>query len=130
MPRASSIIGWICIGLVAAFNIFAAVMKFVPVAPGSDAAAMQQRLGIVGLEYGLGVLEFAIIALYLAPRTSTVGTVLMACYMAGALATNLTHGFSHAEAIPLYVSLVLIAIGAGLRNPELTARLRGRPVPA
>lgn len=119
-----SIIGWTATGLIAAFNLFAAVMKFVPVAPGSPAEAMGQRLGVTGMEYGLGVLEFIIIALFLIPRTSTVGFVLMVGYMGGALATNLTHGVTHAEALPIYILFVLLMISAWFRNPELTARLR------
>ena len=127
--RLSSIIGWTCALLVAAFNLFAAVMKFVPVIPGSPADEMGQRLGVQGLEQQLGVVEFIIVALFLVPRTSTVGFVLIIGYMGGALATNLTHGFTHMEAIPIYVSFVLLMVSAWFRNPELVARLLGKPVP-
>ena len=120
---ASSIIGWTCAGLVAAFNLFAAVMKFMPVAPGSEAEAMGQKLGVIGLEHSLGVLEFIIVALFLIPRTSTVGFVLMIGYMGGALATNLTHGFSNMDAIPIYITFVVLMISAWYRNPELVSRL-------
>ena len=128
MPsRASSIIGWTCVILVAAFNLFAAVMKlFVPIPPGSPAEAMGQQLGTIGLERGLGILELIIVVLYVWPRTSAVGFVLMVGYMGGALATNLTHGFSHMEALPIYISFVLMTIAAYFRNPELTARLLRR----
>ena len=121
--RTGTIIGWICALPVAAFNLFAAVMKFVPVAPGSDADAMMQKLGVQGMEQSLGVLEFVIVLLFLVPRTSTVGFVLMIGYMGGALATNLTHGFTHMEALPIYIIFVLLTISAWFRNPELTARL-------
>ena len=46
--RLGSITGWTCAILVAAFNLFAAVMKFMPVAPGSDAETFGQRLGTIG----------------------------------------------------------------------------------
>lgn len=126
--RLYSIIGWTCAILVAAFNLFAAVMKFAPVVPGSPAEAMGQKLGVTGLEHSLGILEFIIVALFLIPRTSSVGFVLMIGYMGGALATNLTHGLSNADALPIYVTFVLLTISAVLRNPELTARLRGKSV--
>ena len=45
-------------------------------------------------------------------------------YMGGALATNLTHGFTHVEALPIYISFVLLMISAYFRNPELVSRLR------
>jgi len=126
--RAKSIIGWTATILIAAFNLFAAVMKFLPVAPGSPAEEMGKALGTLGLEKGLGILEFIIIALFLIPRTSTVGFVLMVGYMGGALATNLTHGFtSTAELMPLYILFVLLTVSGYFRNPELTARLRGAP---
>jgi hypothetical protein len=127
--KAASIIGWTCALLVAAFSLFAAVMKFVPVAPGSPAEAMGQRLGVLEIQQQLGVLEFIIIALFLIPRTSTVGFVFTIGYMGGALATNLTHGFTHMEALPIYASFLLLAISAWFRNPELIARLLKRPLP-
>ncbi len=128
--RASSIISWICIGLVAAFNLFAAVMKFFPVVPGSEGDLMMQKLGVNGMMLSLGVLEFVILALYVIPRTSTVGTVLMIGYLGGALATNLTHGFGQADVVPIYILFVLIMIGAWFRNPELVSRLLKRPYPS
>jgi hypothetical protein len=90
---------------------------------------MMQKLGVGGLEHGLGVLEIIIIVLFLIPRTSTVGFILMVGYLAGALATNLTHGFTFAEAAPLYVLLLLLTISGYFRNPELVSRLMGKPVP-
>lgn len=128
--RSASIIGWTTAGIVAAFNLFAAVMKFVPVPAGSEQEAFMTKLGVTGLEHPLGVLEFLIIALFLIPRTSTVGFVLMVGYMGGALATNLTHGFGTADVVPIYVSFVLLMISAWYRNPELVARLRKQPVPS
>ncbi len=124
--RIGTIIGWICVLLVAAMNIMAAVMKFVPVAPGSEGELMQQKLGTVGLEHGLGILEGIIVILYLIPRTSTVGFVLMVGYMGGVLATMLTHGLTHMESIPVYVVFALLTIGAYFRNPELLSRLKGQ----
>ncbi len=128
--RFGMIVGWICAILVAAFNIFAAVMKFVPVVPGSDAEVMMAKLGVTGMMQQLGVLEFLIVILFLIPRTSTIGFVLMVGYLGGSLATNLTHGFSHMEALPIYVLFVLITVSAYFRNPELLSRVLGRPVPA
>lgn len=128
MKMVVSIIGWTCTVLVAAFNIFAAVMKFMPVLPGSPAEEMGQRLGLtMQFNHALGVLEFIIVALFLIPRTSTIGFVLMVGYMAGALATNLTHGFTHMEALPIYISFVFLMISAYVRNPELLSRLLKKP---
>jgi hypothetical protein len=122
-PRSKKIIGYICIAPVVLFFLFAAVMKFVPATP--EALAMIERLGLsVEIEYVFGVLQLVILALYLIPRTSTVGFVLLVGYMGGALATNLSHGFSQAEISPIYVMFVLMTIGAYFLNPELLTRLK------
>lgn len=127
MKTFGSVIGWICAILVAAFNIFAGIMKFTPVVPGSDSEKMLQKLGMTQqFDHVLGVLELTIVVLFLIPRTSTVGFVLMIGYMAGALATNLTHGFTNMEAMPIYITFALLTISAYFRNPELLSRLRGK----
>lgn len=123
--RFTPIIGWTATILVAAFNIFAGIMKFTPIEPGSEAEAMMAKLGInPAMSPVLGVLELSIVVLFLIPRTSTVGFVLMIGYLGGALATNLTHGFSNMEALPIYILFVLLTISAAVRNPELLTRLK------
>ncbi|OGJ61173.1 hypothetical protein A3C37_05345 [Candidatus Peribacteria bacterium RIFCSPHIGHO2_02_FULL_53_20] len=126
--RLGTIIGWTCAILVAALNAFAAYSKFLPVVPGSPAEEYGKTLGTAGLERPLGVLEIIIVVLFLVPRTSTVGFVLMIGYMGGVLATMLTHGLSHADSLMIYVALLLLTISAWFRNPELVARLRGKTV--
>ena len=123
------IVGWICAILVAAFNLFAAVMKFTPVVPDTEAYAMMERLGMNGLMHQLGVLEFILVILFLIPRTSTIGFVLMVGYLGGALATNLTHGFGTADVMPMYITLLLLTVSAYFRNPELLSRVLGKSVP-
>ena len=125
--RISSSIGWICKILVVAFNLFAAIMKFMPVLPGSPSEAMVQKLGItLSLDHALGILELSIVLLFLIPRTSTVGFILMIGYMGGALATNLTHGLSNMDALPIYITFLFLMITAWTLHPELTSRLRGK----
>jgi hypothetical protein len=124
--RAGRIAGWICAGLVGLMNIFAIIMKYVPVAPGSAADTMNQQLGTTGLMHQLGVLEIIVTLLFLIPRTSTVGFVLMTGYMGGVLATNLSHGATFADASILYVLLALLTISGYFRNPELASRLLKR----
>lgn len=126
--RLTSIVAWFCTLLVTAFMLFSAVMKFFPVVPGSDADQMMQKLGVSGMVQQLGILELIIIILYVIPRTSVVGFVLMIGYVSGALATNLTHGFTHADVLPIYILFVLMMIDAAIRKPELLARIMGRKV--
>ena len=58
--------------------------------------------------------------------SSSIGFVLLIGYMGGALATNLTHGLTNMEALPVYITFLFLIIIGWIRNPELTSRLRGR----
>lgn len=124
--RIGSVIGWLCAGLVAALNLFAGIMKFVPVDPASEGAKYMATLGMTPeLSHVLGVVELVTVVLFIIPRTSTVGFVLMVGYMAGVLATGLTHGLTNADLGAIYLSLILLTVSAYFRNPELLARVRG-----
>ncbi|HVW66558.1 MAG TPA: DoxX family protein [Candidatus Peribacteraceae bacterium] len=128
--RATRITGWTCAILAAAYSLFAAVMKFVPMPPDSDGAKIMQQLGLTtDAAHALGVVEIIIILLFLIPRTSTVGFVLMIGYMGGAFATNLTHGFTDPGTdISFVIFFALMTLSAWGRNPELLDRLAMKPV--
>jgi hypothetical protein len=68
----------------------------------------------------LGILELACLLLYLIPRTSVLGAVLLTGYLGGAVATNLRVAaplFSN-TLFPIYVALFLWG-GLVLRNERL-----------
>lgn len=129
MSRLSSVIGWICTGLVAAFTLFSAVMEFVPMTDPATLAFIA-KLGVGDIAHELGIAKFILVLLYLIPRTSTVGFVLLIGYFGGALATNITHQFTVPEYAPLFVIFALMTIDAWFRKPELTARLLGKQISA
>lgn len=129
MSRVSRIIGNIFAFLLGGLMIFSGIIEFMPMTDPA-ALAMIERLGIGGMEIPLGVAKLVIAALFLIPRTSTVGFVLLTGYLGGILATNLTHGFTFAETMPIYIAFVILTLCGWLRHPELTARLRGAPVNA
>ncbi len=128
MSKASSIIGWMCVGLVTLWTLFSAVMNMLPLEGNQAGIDIATRLGVIDILFALGVVKIVLVVLYVLPRTSTVGFVLMVGYYAGALATNITHDFSVAEYSPLIVTLVVLTLGAYFRNPELLTRLKGKPV--
>lgn len=79
--------GWTVTGLVAAFLTFDAVIKIIEIAP---VTASFQQLGYpVDLARGIGVLEAMILMLYLVPRTSVLGAVLLTGVLGGAVASHL-----------------------------------------
>jgi hypothetical protein len=72
--------------------------------------------------FGLGLLELVCVVLYVIPRTSILGAILLTGYLGGAVATNLRVGnplFSYILA-PVYFG-VLIWGGLFLRDNQLRA---------
>jgi hypothetical protein len=127
--RIGSIIGWICAILVAFLTISSAIAEFIPVTDPATLAFIQ-KLGVGDITIQLGIAKLILAALYLIPRTSTVGFVLMVGYYGGALATNITHGFAVPDYAPILLAFVFMTIGAYFRNPELLTRLKGEKIAA
>lgn len=77
-----------------------------------------------GIAAGIGLLELACLALYVTPRTSVLGAVLLTGYLGGAIATHVRVGnplFSHVL-FPTYVAALLWG-GLFLRDQRLRALL-------
>ncbi len=122
---AAKITAWVTTGLLVFMFGATAVLKFVPISPGSEGEAMMQKIGTVGMEHPLGILQFIILMLYVIPRTSVIGFVLMVGYLGGAWATNLTHGMGEATVV-FCVLFAVLALNGWFRTPELTDRIRNK----
>jgi hypothetical protein len=94
--KVQTIAGWTLTGLFTAFMIFDVGIKLVGHPEVAKSAA---QLGLpVGSGFGIGVMEAAILALYLFPRTAVLGAVLVAALMGGTAAVHFLNGnplFSH-----------------------------------
>ncbi len=64
----------------------------------------------------LGLMEIAFIALFAIPKTMKIGFILLSCYFAGALATELSH---QGSVVSPLIPLTLIWVTALLRNPQV-----------
>ena len=88
--------GRIISGLLVLFLIFDAAIKVVPL---DVVTQTMTQLGYpANLSQGLGVLTLICTALYIIPRTSVLGAILLTGYLGGAIATHLRVGspvFSH-----------------------------------
>jgi hypothetical protein len=71
------------------------------------------KVGVADYLVPLGLMEIGFAALFIYPKTMKIGFILLTCYFAGALATELSHGAAFNAALPL----VLIWIAAFLRDP-------------
>ncbi len=125
---ATLIAGWLPVVLIVFMNLFSAYMKFA-LDGGLAEAKMMMDLGAWDIRIPLGILQVVICVLWLIPRTSTWGFILMVGYMGGAWATNLTHGMI-SGAVVFWVFFGLMTLSAWFRNPELTWRIRNLPVKA
>lgn len=112
--------GRILTTLAVLFLVFDAVIKFTDTAPVRDSFA---QLGYpLKLAVVIGVLELACLAVYLIPRTSILGAILLTGYFGGAIATHVRVEnplFSHIL-FPTYIA-ALIWGGLLLRDPRARA---------
>lgn len=108
-------------GLVAAAFLPGAIMK---VSQHPTVVAGFAQSGIpAGAIVPIGIVEFTCLAVFLVPRTTVLGTLLLTGYLGGAVLANVIHGsdFFHALAIGL-----IVWIAACLRVPEFQAVLLRR----
>jgi hypothetical protein len=121
--KTRNIIGWVLSGLIAAFLLFSASMKFMADAKGlADAAGM----GLNADEYYIiAVLEIISVILFLIPRTGVLGTMLLAAYLGGAIATHMEHNEIAGQPTVAVIMEIVLFIAAAIRFPELTRRLMG-----
>lgn len=107
-------------GLAVLFLVFDAIVKFTKIAPVVDAFA---QLGYpIGLAPTIGSIALICVILYVIPRTSVLGAILLTGYLGGAIASQLRIGsplFSHVL-FPIYVA-ALIWGGLYLRDEQLSA---------
>jgi hypothetical protein len=112
--------GSVCTIVAALFLAFDSVLKLLRLAPAVEGTA---SLGYpADSVLWIGAIELLCLVLYLVPRTSVLGAVLMTGYLGGAVATHvrissplLTHTL-----FPIYVAL-LVWGGLYLRDPRLRA---------
>jgi hypothetical protein len=99
--------GRIISGLMIAFLVMDAVTHILKIAPVVEAF---ERLGFpIGLAIGLGILELMCTVIYLYPRSSVLGAILLTGYLGGAVAMHLRVGspLFGEMLFPVYVGVLL-----------------------
>ncbi len=114
------VVSYVLTALVGLFLTFDTVIKVLMLAPAVQGTT---ALGYpADTVFWIGLIELVCLALYLAPRTSVLGAVLLTGYLGGAIATHVRAGsplISH-TLFPIYVAL-LIWGGVYLREMRLRA---------
>jgi hypothetical protein len=120
-PKARSITGWVLTVLITLLFIFSAFAKL---KGGEEVAKGVATMGItMDTIRIIGIVELLCALLFVIPRTGILGTLLIASYGGGIIATHLEHQ------LPILVPVLLqcvIFITAVIRFPELSERLMGR----
>lgn len=116
--KTKNIVGWVLAGLVSALFLFSASGKLMA---NEEALKMASNFGLdAGSFKMLGVVELIAALLFLYPRTGVLGTLLLASYMGGAIATHLEHGESIVAPCVIQAFLWIVAV---FRFPELKSRI-------
>ncbi len=119
--KTKNIINWALTGLVGIIFIGSAFGKLTGAA---DALKMAESIGIDPSTFTvIGVVELIAALLFIVPRTGILGTLLLAAYMGGAIATHVEHGL---PAIAPAIIEAFVWIVAVARFPELTQRFLGK----
>lgn len=101
------------------FILFDAVLHLMKPAPVAVAFA---QLGYpLDLAVGIGILELACLAIYVTPRTSLLGAILLTGYLGGAVASQLRVGHSFFETVFPIILGVLFWGGLFFRDGRLRA---------
>ena len=115
--KTRKIAGYVLSGLVTFVFVATGAMKFTG---GEQNVQMAELVGGASTLHILGGLQIFFALLFWIPRTAVVGFLLMACYMAGAMATHLVIK----ESFVLQTGIeTLIWVTGFVRFPELTQRL-------
>lgn len=126
MPTKSQrLIGRVLTGLVGLFLIEASgVPKFID---WPDKEVMFGKLGVpMALSPTLGVIEVGVAILFLIPRTSFLGAILVTGYLGGAVWTHLRIG--DPWYFPIIIGVVMW-VALGLRQPAIFALALGKNQP-
>lgn len=116
--KIKKIIYWTLTAMVAFVFVGSAFGKFTA---DGEALKMAEGFGLNAQNYTiLGVIEMVSIILFIIPRTGILGTLLLAAYMGGAIATHLEHGQSVIAPAVIQAFVWIVAV---FRFPELQSRL-------
>lgn len=117
MSKTRKITAWILVGLMSALFIMSATMKLMA---GADAEIAKNfvKWGLDGKLMLIGTGELIAAILFLIPRTSSLGVLLLSAHLGGAIVTHM----SNAEMfVPQVIMLLFVWVANYLRNPEMLA---------
>jgi DoxX-like protein len=117
--------GEVVSGIAILFLLFDSIIKVMVIAPVAESFG---QLGYpVSLARGIGLLQLVCLAIYVVPRTSILGAILLTGYLGGAVATHVRVGsplLTHVL-FPIYIAALLWG-GLFLRDDRVRALIAPR----
>lgn len=111
MNKVRRITGWVLAGLLTALFFMSALQKL---SDGQEMVENFKKWGLEGKLMLVGIEELAAALLFIVPKTSSLGVLLLSAHMGGAIVIHM----SNAEPFIFQsVILVLIWVTAWIRNP-------------
>jgi hypothetical protein len=89
--------------------------------PDSEMFKLFIKLGLEGKLILSAAGELASALLFLIPKTSSLGTLLLSAHFGGAIATHMEHGEAY---FPVVIILFLMWVTSYLRNPEMLSSFK------
>jgi hypothetical protein len=118
--KTKNIINWVLAGLVGFIFVGSAISKLTG---GEEALKMASGIGLDANTFRIvAIVELVSVILFLIPRTGILGTLLLAAYMGGAIATHLEHNQSVIAPAAIQAFVWIVAV---IRFEELRVRLFG-----
>lgn len=115
MSKARKISAWILVVLIGALFVMSASMKLMG---SEEMAANFSKWGLDGKLILIGIGELITAILFIIPRTSSLGVLLLSAHLGGAIATHMSNNEMF---IPQAVLLLVVWVANYLRNPEMLA---------
>lgn len=120
--KTQRIVGWILSGLVTIFLIGPSAMGKFTEWEGKE--EMFSKLGFTtDVMFKIGILEVIVAILYIIPRTSFLGAILVTGYLGGAVVTHVR--INDAFVMPIVMG-VIAWVGLALQRPAIWSLLLGR----
>ena len=120
LSKGRKITAWIAVGLMTAFFMMSATMKLMA-SKDAEIAVNFVKWGLDGKLMLIGMGELIAAILFLIPRTSSIGVLLLTAHLGGAIVTHMSNGEMF---IPQAIMLLLVWVANYLRNPEMLASFK------
>jgi hypothetical protein len=111
ISKGRKITGWVLAGLIVALMIMSAFAK---ISGSEELVTNFTKWGLIDWLTIIGIGELAAAIIYLIPRTSSLGVLLLSAQWGGAIVTHMSNGESF---IFQSIILVMVWVTAWVRNP-------------